>query len=131
MIIQHRTTKQRTVIRQYLSGRTDHPTAEKLYNEIKVEYPKMSLGTVYRNLLFLKDLGEIQAVDVGDGCSHFDPNPVPHVHYYCTKCMEVSDVPMENYNEITKAVSKRIDGVVSSCNITVTGICRKCLLKSS
>ena len=48
MIIQRRTSKQRTIIRQYLHGRTDHPTAEKLYSEIKEEYPKMSLGTIYR-----------------------------------------------------------------------------------
>ena len=69
-MLQRRNSKQRSVIRDYLWGRIDHPTAEKLYNEIRVEHPKMSLGTVYRNLMLLTDLGEIQAIDVGDGITH-------------------------------------------------------------
>lgn len=129
MIIQRRTSKQRTIIRQYLHGRTDHPTAEKLYSEIKEEYPKMSLGTIYRNLVYLKDIGEIQAINVGDGTTHFDPNPVPHIHYYCTKCNEVSDVHIETYNEIVKELSKNVQGTIGSCSINLTGICKNCLNK--
>ena len=72
-MLQRRNSKQRNVIREYLCGRIDHPTAEKLYKEIRLEHPKMSLGTVYRNLMFLTDIGEIQALDVGDGITHFDP----------------------------------------------------------
>lgn len=73
-MLQRRNSKQRNVIREYLCGRIDHPTAEKLYKEIRLEHPKMSLGTVYRNLMFLTDIGEIQALNVGDGITHFDPN---------------------------------------------------------
>lgn len=91
-MLQRRNSKQRNVIREYLCGRIDHPTAEKLYKEIRLEHPKMSLGTVYRNLMFLTDIGEIQALDVGDGITHFDPNPMPHAHFYCKKCKRVFDV---------------------------------------
>lgn len=91
-MLQRRNSKQRNVIREYLCGRIDHPTAEKLYKEIRLDHPKMSLGTVYRNLMFLTDIGEIQALDVGDGITHFDPNPMPHAHFYCKKCNRVFDV---------------------------------------
>lgn len=53
-------SRQREAIRQCLTGRYDHPTAETVYMSIKDEFPNISLGTVYRNLSLLSDLGEIQ-----------------------------------------------------------------------
>lgn len=53
-------SRQREAIRQCLAGRYDHPTAETVYMSIKDEFPNISLGTVYRNLSLLSDLGEIQ-----------------------------------------------------------------------
>ncbi len=43
-------SRQREAIRQCLTGRYDHPTAETVYMSIKDEFPNISLGTVYRNL---------------------------------------------------------------------------------
>lgn len=53
-------SRQRESIKNNLMGRTDHPTAETVYSDIRQEYPNISLGTVYRNLSLLADLGEIQ-----------------------------------------------------------------------
>lgn len=53
-------SRQREAIRQCLTGRYDHPTAETVYMSIKDEFPNISLGTVYRNLSLLSDLGEVQ-----------------------------------------------------------------------
>ena len=50
-------SRQREAIRQCLTGRYDHPTAETVYMSIKDEFPNISLGTVYRNLSLLSDLG--------------------------------------------------------------------------
>ena len=55
-------SRQREAIRQCLTGRYDHPTAETVYMSIKDEFPNISLGTVYRNLSLLSDLGEIQKI---------------------------------------------------------------------
>lgn len=57
-------SRQREAIRQCLAGRYDHPTAETVYMSIKDEFPNISLGTVYRNLSLLSDLGEIQKITV-------------------------------------------------------------------
>lgn len=51
-------SRQREAIRQCLTGRYDHPTAETVYMSIKDEFPNISLGTVYRNLSLLSDLGD-------------------------------------------------------------------------
>lgn len=125
-MLQRRNSKQRNLIREYLCGRIDHPTAEKLYKEIRLEHPKMSLGTVYRNLMFLTDIGEIQALDVGDGITHFDPNPMPHAHFYCKKCKRVFDVFMDDYDKIQNIFANNVQGKVESCAVSLTGSCKEC-----
>ncbi len=129
-MMNHRNSKQRNIIREYLHGRTDHPCAEKLYNEIREQYPRMSLGTVYRNLMYLKDIGEIQSIDVGDGVSHFDPNPKPHVHFYCTKCHQVSDIFIDDYERFKTVFSRYTHAHIEKCNINLEGICDHCQILS-
>ena len=65
-------SKQRTVIKEFLQTRKDHPTADVVYNAVRKDYPNISLGTVYRNLMLLSEIGEIQKLRVGDGLEHFD-----------------------------------------------------------
>ena len=60
-------SKQRDSIKTCLMGRRDHPTADAVYMSIREEFPNISLGTVYRNLNLLVDLGEIQKLTCGNG----------------------------------------------------------------
>ena len=60
-------SKQRESIKKFLISRYDHPTAETVYMNIKEEFPNISLGTVYRNLSLLADIGEIQKLSTGIG----------------------------------------------------------------
>ena len=53
-------SRQRESIKEFLMTRTDHPTADMVYENMKFIYPNISLGTVYRNLSLLSDLGEIK-----------------------------------------------------------------------
>ena len=52
-------SKQRDAIIKFLMTRKDHPTADMVYMNIKEKFPKISLGTVYRNLALLSERGEI------------------------------------------------------------------------
>ena len=54
-------SRQRESIKEFLRTRTDHPTADAVYENMKLIYPNISLGTVYRNLSLLADLGEIKS----------------------------------------------------------------------
>ena len=65
-----RYSKQREAIRTYLLSTKSHPTAEAVYYNIKNEYPKISLGTVYRNLNLLVEQGQALRLDCGDGVDH-------------------------------------------------------------
>ena len=66
-------SRQRESIKEFLQGRTDHPTADTVYTNIREIYPNISLGTVYRNLALLASLGEIQKITCEDGADRFDP----------------------------------------------------------
>ena len=79
-------SKQRESIKKFLISRYDHPTAETVYMNIKEEFPNISLGTVYRNLSLLADIGEIQKLSTGIGPDRFDGNPKPHYHFICKEC---------------------------------------------
>lgn len=52
-------SRQREMIKSFLMGRKDHPTADVIYSNLKQQDPNLSLGTVYRNLTLLSDMGEI------------------------------------------------------------------------
>ena len=47
-------SRQRESIKDFLMTRTDHPTADTVYENMKLIYPNISLGTVYRNLSLLQ-----------------------------------------------------------------------------
>ena len=85
-------SKQRDAIKNFLADRYDHPTAETVYLNIKKEFPNISLGTVYRNLSLLAEIGEIQKLSTGIGPARFDGNTAPHYHFICNCCGNVLDL---------------------------------------
>ena len=67
-----RYSKQRELILQTVQALSDHPTAEEIHTQAAPRCPGLSLGTVYRNLNLLVELGEIRKLRCGDGADHFD-----------------------------------------------------------
>ena len=56
-------SRQREAIKTFLSTRKDHPTADAVYMQVRKEFPNISLGTVYRNLTLLSELGEVAKIE--------------------------------------------------------------------
>ena len=83
-------SKQRASIKEYLLHTTAHPTADTVYLHIKEEFPNISLGTVYRNLNLLADIGEALRIPTPAGGDRFDGRCEPHYHVVCTNCGKVS-----------------------------------------
>lgn len=119
-------SRQRESIKRCLAGRCDHPTADTLYASIREEFPNISLGTVYRNLNLLVELGEIQKLNFGDGADHFDSRTIPHYHFFCTSCHQVSDLPMGPFEEINALAQRYHDGMIKGHATTFYGICPLC-----
>lgn len=87
-----RNTRQRQVVLDVLKGLTSHPTAAELYEIARARMPKISLGTVYRNLELLAQNGVIQKLKISGGEARFDGNPEQHFHVRCIHCERVDDV---------------------------------------
>ena len=122
-------SRQREAILLNLSKRYDHPTAETVYLDIKQEFPNISLGTVYRNLSLLSDLGEIQKIVTGAGPDRFDGNPMPHYHFRCRSCQCVMDIPMETQLDINKTASHHFPGIIEGSVTQFFGLCPECAKK--
>lgn len=122
-------SRQRECIKQFLVGRYDHPTAETVYLNVKKEFPNISLGTVYRNLSLLAELGEIQKISTGIGPDRFDGNPAPHYHFFCSQCGSVIDLEMEGIDHINIIAGSQFDGEISGHITYFYGKCKDCLKK--
>jgi Fur family peroxide stress response transcriptional regulator len=120
-------SRQRESIKACLSGRTDHPTADTVYTCIRETFPNISLGTVYRNLNLLVDLGEIQKLTCGDGKDHFDWNPQPHYHFVCRCCGCVQDLDMKPIYDVEKQAQQCTAGRIEGHAIYFRGVCADCI----
>ncbi len=120
-------SKQREAILTYLQSTKSHPTAETVYMTIREEFPKISLGTVYRNLNLLAECGEILRLDCGDGNDHFDATTTPHHHFICKECGSVLDLDMPSIDAINNTAATNFDGEIEGHCIYFYGKCKKCL----
>lgn len=110
--------------------RSDHPTAQDVYREVLEAFPRISVGTVYRNLMQLADAGEIRLVDVGDGTSRFDCNADDHQHFKCVECNRIFDVASIEPQALEDALGASVPGMPSSFALTIYGVCDECLKES-
>lgn len=87
--------------------------------------PNISLGTVYRNLRFLVEMGEIMELNYTNSYSRFDGNPSNHYHFVCQTCGEVSDLELTSHPDIDVLIKDK-DLVVFSHRLEFYGLCSKC-----
>ena len=120
-------SRQREAIKNFLMSRTDHPTADTVYSCLREEYPNISLGTVYRNLALLADLGEISKISTGSGADHYDGNVQHHQHFICTHCHQVYDIQMENIDIIMVIAARIFPGHIETYCANFFGVCEECM----
>ena len=122
--------RKRNAILAYLRQTKEHPSAEMVYNRLKPEFPDLSLGTVYRNLAMFKNQGEIVSLGSVCGVERFDGNVKPHVHFVCSTCQRVDDLPeVSAPHQLCQIVNEQTGGQVEVCHLSFTGQCRSCLEK--
>ncbi len=122
-----RQTKQRKVILDVLTSHKDHPGADAIYEEVRRILPRISLGTVYRNLEMLSENGTILKIENGSQ-KRFDPTTHPHSHFRCVKCGAIEDLPFEVGDIIApdKLNDWAGDRKIDKMNLEYTGLCAEC-----
>ena len=121
-----RNTPQRAVILEELRKVTSHPTAVELYEMVRRRLPKISLGTVYRNLDLLAEMGTIRKVSLGGAEARFDGDTDRHEHIRCIRCGRLDDVAGVAV-ELPDGETDKMGGyTVIGHRLEFVGVCPEC-----
>lgn len=125
-------SKKRQAILEVMRSTTCHPTAEWILEQLKPEYPNLSLGTVYRNIAQFKEDGLIIGVGSVDGHERFDATTYDHGHFFCRSCGCVLDIAEDHVSpETIAAVAEQLGVEIDGHELKFYGRCSACRKKDS
>ncbi len=120
-----RETQQRRVVFETVRETRTHPTADWVFEQVRGTLPKISLGTVYRNLSVLKAEGLVREVVGTDRRARYEANIGPHAHFVCTACGEIRD--LEGIAFVDWRTEKELVGCeVTEQRLELLGLCAAC-----
>ena len=123
---QTRMTRQRAVILEELRKLKSHPTADELYSIVRERLPRISLGTVYRNLDFLADSGEIRRLEAAGSTKRFDGDSSHHQHVRCIYCGRIGDVEAVQQAPTVEGMHAMGFASILSSRVEYDGVCEIC-----
>ena len=121
-----RNTAQRTVIMEELCATTAHPTAADLFEKVRHRLPRVSLGTIYRNLEVLHGEGVIQKLEFAGAEARFDANIKPHHHIRCTNCGCLRDLPPLRPGQEPALLQDQAGFRIEGFRLEYYGVCPDC-----
>ena len=121
-----RHSHQRDMIYNYLISTKEHPSAEMIYEDLKKIEPTLSLGTVYRNLKLLEELGMVKKVTSVNNVERYDAMTSDHIHFVCDKCGVVMDLPDFDQQLLKEKFGNSSYGNIEWVNVILGGTCAKC-----
>ena len=104
-----------------------HPTADEVYTALKKDDPGLSLGTVYRNLNLLSELGQLRKIHIDNAKDRFDARTDTHCHLLCTKCHRVFDIEDHSADGIEERILKVYGHIVEEVSFNFKGVCKDCV----
>ena len=120
-------TRQRRVILEELNRLKTHPSADEIYHRVRERIPRISLGTVYRNLELLCESGEIRKLELAGSQRRFDGMTEDHYHLRCTRCGKIEDVEMEPLKHVETQIKKQSGFQVMGHQLEFYGLCPACV----
>ncbi|MGN1098676.1 MAG: Fur family transcriptional regulator [Clostridia bacterium] len=123
---QFRNTVQKEQIYSALLELANHPTADDVYDYVRVDYPKISRATVYRVLNQMADNKVVTRIEIPGSAAHFDHHPYAHNHVRCVECGRVCDVEGEVRVEVDYSALHAPDFKIFDHNLIFDGLCRQC-----
>ncbi len=124
-----RNTQQRQIVLEELRKLKSHPTASGLYRIVRKRLPKISLGTIYRNLEILSREGIINKLSSNGSEARFDGDVDRHYHIRCNQCGRTDDLHNFTLNKMSKKPKKLNGYLILDHHFEFVGICPDCLKK--
>ncbi len=115
---------QREQIYRAVCASQEHPTAEMVYQRLKPSMPRLSLGTVYRNLHQMAQEGRL--VEMEGPVVRFDAVTKPHTHLRCIRCGGVCDLGAMPYDDGLDRKAEESGCRILRHTLVFTGICAAC-----
>lgn len=126
-----RITPQRMAICKLLCETNEHPTATRIYTQIREQYPSLSQATVYNTLDTLVGLGIIHTLGfIGDNHVHYDANTTPHINLVCLTCHKITDIASPQIELIENEISQRWGYRLMGARVMYYGLCPTCQSQS-
>lgn len=128
MDIPRRNSRQRTLVYEAVRASRSHPNAEEIYHDVQKQLPDISLGTVYRNLNLLEEMGQLVRIHTGVGPDRFDATLELHPHLVCSSCGGVFDLDccIGQEMDLLKQAFERSGAQIDRVQARAFGICEQC-----
>lgn len=122
-----RLTSHRLALLRLLAVSEGHPNAAQLYKKLRVQFPTVSLATIYKTLVLLKEEGEVLEIDLHND-SHFDGNkPYSHPHLICNRCGQINDGDEVLFlTAANQEIKEKYAFQVVQSQLVFYGVCREC-----
>jgi Fur family peroxide stress response transcriptional regulator len=117
-------TPQRLAVLSVLENRRDHPSAEKLFQEVRRQLPAISFNTVYKTLEVLHRKGLVLKVNPLHETARYDGFTGPHAHLICRECHKIMDVDWEGHQTFPPEALQGF--LVEHQTFTLWGLCPEC-----
>ena len=121
-----RMTRQRKIILEELRKVDTHPSADEVYEMVRQRLPRISLGTVYRNLEILSKTGIIKKLEPGCTLKRFDGNPIDHYHLRCIQCDRIVDAYFDVDLKLPPEACKANNFEIVGHKLEFIGLCSAC-----
>lgn len=101
-----RVTPQRMAILEAIVNLDNHPSADNIIEYIKINYPNISVGTVYKVLDSFVENKLLTKVKTAGGTMRFDPLQTEHHHLYCEESDKIEDYKNEKLDDLINSYFK-------------------------
>jgi Fur family peroxide stress response transcriptional regulator len=122
----YKATTQRIAICRFALHSRDHPTAQRIYGEVRKVHPTVSLATVYKTLQILTEHGLIQELDLPQSQARFDSYVEPHINLVCFQCGNIQDLDDDAAREIVERITAKTEFKRTGQRLDIYGICKIC-----
>jgi Fe2+ or Zn2+ uptake regulation protein len=111
---------------ELLQNTEKHPSADWIYDQLKREFPNLSMGTVYRNLNILMDQGLVRKLEFGSTFDRFDARTEHHYHFICEQCGKIVDLDITVDAGLEEQARKATGYLIRWHRIEFFGLCDEC-----
>jgi len=122
----YKATTQRIAICRFALHSRDHPSAQRVYDEVRRVHPTVSLATVYKTLQILTKHGLVQELDLPESQARFDSYVEPHINLVCMRCGNIQDFDDSAAREMVERAAAKAEFTRTGQRLDIYGVCKTC-----